>query len=244
MLLSLDANAWVTIIVQVVVLVVGLIGALWAFTKFVLERGFLPPVQFTLEATTIGSSRGATLIEILIHLKNIGSATLVARNIRIDVMYIENSDDLTIFDNPGDSKFGRAIFAHSLRKEIGSRVNPAKHPQVRTSEVVSPANKATDREPITQASGKEKEKDRGFLLLKYDTFVQPGVDQIYTFATSLPESSRYLLTWASFEYAQKPHRMQSVILTISRRLGLIQYSLQHATEPHKIERIFRIADPS
>jgi hypothetical protein len=204
------------------VLVVGLIGALWAYTKFVLERGLLPPVQFTIEATTVGSSAGATLIEILIHLKNVGSATLVARNIRIDVMYTEKSDKLAVFENPGDPKFGRAIFAHSLRKDLRSRVNPSKHPQVGTPKVVSPADKATDREPVTQASGKE---DRGFLVLEHHTFVQPGVDQTYTFATSLPESSRYLLTWASFEYEPRPHRIQSAILTMSRRLGLIQYSL-------------------
>jgi hypothetical protein len=220
MLFGLDANAWVTIIVQVIVLIVGLIGALWAYTKFVLERGLLPPVQFTVEATTVGSSAGATLIEILVHLKNVGSATLVARNIRLDIRYNGNDDELTVFDDPGDPRFGRAVFAHSLRKELASRANS---------------------EPVARATG---DGTRGFLVLRHHTFVQPGVDQVYTFATSLPESSRYLLVWASFEYEPRPHSIQSVILTTSRRLGLIQYSLQHATEPHTIERVFRIEGPS
>ena len=83
-------NEWVTLIIQIVGLIVVSIGALWAYTKYSLERGILAPTQFTIEATPIGSSAGVTILEVLLHLKNLGSCALIARNVRVDILYLNN----------------------------------------------------------------------------------------------------------------------------------------------------------
>ena len=43
---------------------------------------------------------------------------------------------------------------------------------------------------------------------KMHTFVQPGVDQVYTIVTAVPTSSTYALLWACFGYAQRPSVVQ------------------------------------
>ena len=78
--------------------------------------------------------------------------------------------------------------------------------------------------------------------MAYDTFVQPGVDQIYTFVTAVPDNADCILAWASFEYAQTPSAYQNLILRLSRKLGLVQYSLQHVGEPHTLERAFGLGE--
>jgi hypothetical protein len=45
---------------------------------------------------------------------------------------------------------------------------------------------------------------------------------------------------SSSEYGQVPSRAQKIIIKLSRRLGLLQYSLTHINEPHTAERMFRI----
>ena len=57
------------------------------------------------------------------------------------------------------------------------------------------------KEVIEQGKKKEIEVDalstRGILILKYDTFVEPGVDQCYPFFTTLPIAAEYVLIWGS-----------------------------------------------
>jgi hypothetical protein len=53
-------------------------------------------------------------------------------------------------------------------------------------------------------------------------------------------STSFVLIKCSFKYGQYPSKSQRLIIKLTRRLGLIQYSLTHATEPHIIERIFKI----
>ena len=77
-----NAETLIKIITLLFTLVAGLMAALWAYTKYILERGFLPPVNFSV----IGKKLGVVgdkyiIIDIEIHLKNIGSTTLIARNI-------------------------------------------------------------------------------------------------------------------------------------------------------------------
>lgn len=231
MLRGLDANAWATLIIQLVVLLAGLVTALWAYTKYVLERNFLAPVEFSIEATVPGLLGGATIIEVLLHLKNVGSSTLVARNIRVDIRYAGENKKPTLVaaTNPQDPLLGKLYFGGSLRKEIGR----------------ASWHDTKDAESIRRGKPKKTRvlEGRGFLLLDDDTFVQAGVDQTYTFVTALPEGCRYALIWASFQYAQRPRSMQNVLVGLSRRLGLIQYSLKHVTEPHTVERLVKISEP-
>lgn len=83
---------------------------------------------------------------------------------------------------------------------------------------------------------------RGILILKYDTFVEPGVDQRYPFFTTLPIAAEYVLIWGSFECGEKPSRFQELILWFARKIRLVQYSLNHISKPHTVEKVFALND--
>ena len=225
-------SSWITIVLQIVGLVVIAIGGLWAYSKYVCERGLFAPTQITVEAASVGSVAGATILEVLLHLKNVGSSTLIAHNIRMDIRYLNRDDNIETFDDVTDFRFGRMFFKHSLRENfLAERVEDSIGQPYHSDEAKHPRR--------SQDLGRVR---RGFLLLDYATFVQAGVDQVYDFTTRIPDTCRYVLVWASFEYAQKPRPLQVAILAFSRRLGLIQYTLQHATIPHTVERVFKVGD--
>ena len=97
--------------------------------------------------------------------------------------------------------------------------------------------------PKNEESTKKRRKQkvtRGIQVIPYDTFVQPGVSQKYTFITSLPITASFAQVWSSFEYAQSPSGTQKLVIRLSRALGLVQFSLHHITEPHTVERLFKI----
>lgn len=84
-------------------------------------------------------------------------------------------------------------------------------------------------------------KEHGaFLLVPYNTFVQAGVCQKYSFVTSVSQNVEFIHAHAQFQYAQKPIFIQRGILWVSRQVGLIQYSLQHLYEPHTVQRAFNV----
>jgi len=49
-------STWVEIIGATVTLIAGLVAGLWAYTKFILERGLLPPSQFSMDCKTVRST--------------------------------------------------------------------------------------------------------------------------------------------------------------------------------------------
>lgn len=215
------------IIAALFTLVAGTLTALWAYTKYVLERGFLPPVRFYVTGKKLGMVDNQNILDIKIHLQNIGSATLIARNIRVDLRYIRTKDQaIDLFKD--QRRAGRLKFPNSLIKDK----------QIDASTLI----------PVKIRNDKKKsnlwiqQKHRGFLVLEHDTFVQAGVDQVYTFVTMVPEDTLCFLTWCSFQYAQNLSRWQNRVSMISRKLGLIQYTLKHAQEPHTVEDVFWIAD--
>jgi hypothetical protein len=207
----------------------GLVTGLWAYTKFILERALLPPAQFDAVCTTVGLQEDKVVLEVTLHLKNLGTSALVANNIRLDLLYLDASDPISLFTDP--VKLGRLRFPHSLFKELHGKKN---------SDASSARSSLAERE---QMRSEAVAQERGICILGHKTFVQPGVDQVYAFATTIPASARYALVWASFNYAQKAGPFQRAALWISRRLGLIQYSLTRVTKPHTIERAFRVAAP-
>jgi hypothetical protein len=217
----MDGNAvktWVDIVSGIITLVAGLVVALWAYTRFVLERGLLPPVQFDIDCTVAGRQRGHIILEIAPHLHNVGAATLVARQMRVDVRYLDAADAADAVPDPTRSTFGRLHFPRSLRGDLQARA-PGPAP------------------------GRPEER-RGFVLLGRQTFVQPGVDQRYTFVTSVPATTAYVLLWSAFDYGLQPSRLQRAIVWVSRRLGLLQFSLDDVRAPHTAERIFNVAEPA
>jgi hypothetical protein len=228
----MDLNSlqqWLEFASGAAALIAGLVTALWAYAKFILERGLLPPVQFNLDCKTIGLQTDRKVLEILLHLKNLGTSTLVATNIRVDVLYLDSTDEPSLFKDLEKPTFGRLRFPRSLRKELW-----------RGDVAQTPANPASCLGENHVAETGEK---RGIGIVPHDTFVQPGVDQVYTLVTAVPESTTYVLVWASFQYAQHPSLLQRFILFLSRRLGLIQFSLDHIKKPHTAERVFKVLEP-
>jgi hypothetical protein len=164
-------------------------------------------------------------------LKNLGTSTLVIKNLRIDVRYIRQGDQPDLY-GAEDKKVGRLKFVNALFEKSEKKVST-------TNEIKGPSQNQSRKEKHTK--GKE---DRGVPIIKINTFVQPGVDQTFTFGTAVPNSTSYILAWSSFEYEPRPSLLQRPILFLSRRLGLIQYSLRHITDPHTCERLFKVDAPN
>lgn len=217
-----------SIITSLSALIVGTVTALWVYTKYVLERGILPAVKFYVTLKKIGRIGSHNVVDVKVHLHNIGSATLVARNIRLDLRYITQKSPETEVTLLRGDKAGRLAFPYSLIKKEG--FDPS---------TLIPVKIRKDEEKLDQWL---ELKPRGFLLLQHDTFVQTGVDQSYTFVTRVPANTQCILAWSSFEYAQKPSPWQKRIASLSRQLGLIQYTLEHAIIPHTVEDVFWLGD--
>jgi hypothetical protein len=72
------AVPWLQVISALSVLVIGLFTALWAYMKFVLERGLLPPVQFDIDCNAVGPQNDQILLEVVLYLRNRGTARCCA----------------------------------------------------------------------------------------------------------------------------------------------------------------------
>jgi hypothetical protein len=220
---TIDSNqvkTWVEICKGLITIAGLLVGALWAWSRFVLERGLLPSSQMDLTLLAISFSESITVLEVGIQINNKGSSALVVTDLRIRLRYIGEGDEIKIIDKPGEA-FGRLNFPHAgVLNGIGSEKRMVK---------------GAHNTELSLGSGE-------FSVIPYDTFVQPGINQLYTFVTALPRASSYVLARASFRYQLRPTELQLWILGISRRLGMLQYSLSHINEPHTIERVFKISD--
>jgi hypothetical protein len=276
-------TSWIAAISSLSALFVGFVTALWAYTKFIVERGLLPPAQFEIECTSVGSQRGVTVLEIILHLRNLGSSALIATNIRADVRYLNKDEVPDLVHLDGSEKdwaeeqqklrqFGRVRFPGTVKGELELISSKPRHKRPvqkkswwtrfrgRVGALAAKLGQAI-RVPwrvstvggwfprvvrkgrawiAARRRGRRRRETRGFSVMAHDTFVQPGVDQRYSFTTGVPTSAAYVLVWASFEYAQSPKLVQRVMLWASRRLGLIQFTLRHVTEPHTTERVFKL----
>jgi len=87
--------------------------------KLILEKGIIPPVEFTVDCRNVGNQADMAILEIMLHLKNLGTSVLVASNIRVDILY---------FDSPArsagflldDNRCGRLRFPCKLIDQINS----------------------------------------------------------------------------------------------------------------------------
>ncbi len=251
---------WVELVSKIAILIGGLVAGFWAYIRFVLEKGLLPPVEFDVACTSAGVLRDRRVVELVLQLKNVGSSTLICHNLRLDVMYLlENCDERNcavprLESNPGKPLFGHLLFHHSLAKDLQLKnaITPPAKPHMRprpwlqkVSSYVVLAGRVISRtgrwiasliyEPLPATPARP---ERGFLVLPWDTFVQPAVSQAYPFVTTLPGNTTHVLVWASFRYGVRPQLLQRAILRVGRVFGLIQYSLTHVNRAHSIERVF------
>jgi hypothetical protein len=269
---------WLDIISGFGILIVGILTALWAYTKFILERGFLPPAQLDLDCKNVGVQANKILVEITIRIKNLGTSALVVKNLKVDhIRYLEHTDKIDNFtvsdvlteiqmrNKPiigqlqkpkkergkrnwvveSAAKTGRLRVPRSLGKDLQLNTISFNESYLGASYYYDP-NTADKRWPFRVRTAKKQNPSSAdfFRILGYDTFVQPKVEQVYTFITSLPMTATYVLVKCSFNYGQYPSKSQRFIISVTRKLGLIQYSLTHATEPHTIERIFELTSGS
>ena len=197
------------------------------------------------------------VLDVGLHLKNLGSSTLVARNLRLDIRYRNGELGGASFQRKlakglfrrgpagtlslkGRGREGRLVFPGSLAEDLGLG-----------GEAVEAGN---PRSLGIKVTGKKKEKapppvkkkadppPRGWPVLSVNAFVQPGVDQRFGFVTALPAGVSMVLLWGAFEYAQQPSLLQRCLLWLSRQLGLVQFTLDHIERPHSVERVFEVGD--
>lgn len=135
---------------------------------------------------------------------------------------------------------GRLIYPNSVIEKMKIDPSTLMPKKIRKAKEILKKNK--DAEAKEKVDRWENQKHRGFLVLEQDTFVQAGVDQIYTFVTMVPEDTICCLIWCSFQYAQEPKKWQKTVSKISRKIGLIQYNLEHVQIPHTVEDVLWIAE--
>ena len=269
------------LIAKIAVIITIVSGAL-GIAKVFIERALLPSVQFDITCRKIGWLMDRWVLKVDIHLSNVGSSTLVVRNLRLAIRYILDSDfkaddkeTETLFKShlfrqtlkEGDlQKVGRLYFPHSLTGEMQIDPSSLKRRANSTPQSAStePAKEKgfftwiklilhdfidklgirtrSDRQAGNAAMDSESgRKDRGFLVLENDTFVQPGVNQHYGFTTTVPDNTLCALTWSSFEYARSLSPWQHLLLVAMKRLYLIQHTLTRAKKPHTAENACWVA---
>jgi hypothetical protein len=213
---------WIDVVKELAAIIAALVAGFWAWSRFVIERGLLPPSEMNLDLQIVGSSDVSKVVEATIRIRNKGTSALIVTDLRIRLRYLNDDDRVDVIDDPTLAAFGRVRFPHAhVLNEVGA-----------TERAVKQVETVAHRESRL-GSGE-------FLLVPYDTFVQPGVEQPYSFVTALPAKSAYVLARASFRYEMRPSAMQLWFLRVSRRLGMLQYSLEHIRKPHTIERSFKI----
>lgn len=206
-----EVKTYVDIIVSIIGLFGGLFVGLWAYTKFILERGLVPPAEFDIcvgnieKVGNIGSQEYSTIVEIRPLIRNKGSSVLVISPIEIDIRFAYSDLPLEKFypttDYTKPYLAGRAIFPESLREYSDS------------------------------------EKLR---VVHYDTFISPQVEQYYSFIACLPSDVSLILVKCSFKYRKSPSELMLLIFSLSRFFGLVQFTLDDIRKPHTCERMFSV----
>ena len=187
------------------------------------------------------------VLDVGLHLKNLGSSTLVARNLRLDIRYRNGELGGASFQRKlakglfrrgpagtlslkGRGREGRLVFPGSLAEDLGLGGEAVEAATEEKEKAPPPVKKKADPPP------------RGWPVLSVNAFVQPGVDQRFGFVTALPAGVSMVLLWGAFEYAQQPSLLQRCLLWLSRQLGLVQFTLDHIERPHSVERVFEVGD--
>src|SRR5260370_33816994 len=153
-------KTWIEIVQGVIPACASIIGGFWLWIRFVLERGLLPPSQMDVGLQTIGLLDSARIVELVVRINNKGSSALVVTDLRIRLRYLSADDEIKVIDEPNHAAFGRLNFPHAhVLQDVGAEKRDVER---------------TDR------AGREDAKyhlgSAEFLLIQYDTFVQPGDD--------------------------------------------------------------------
>jgi len=97
-------------------------------------------------------------------------------------------------------------------------------------------NYLTDNE-----TSKNNAKNRGLIsIVPHSTFVMPNVSQKYSYITSIDNSVEYVFAHVQFSYFGEINFIREKIISIGHFLGLIRYKLKNVSEPHTVQRAFKV----
>lgn len=219
---------------QIIVIFSAVVAGFWAYTKYIVERGILPPTEFSISLNPIGI-QNELILEISLHLKNLGNSALIVQSLWVDVRYLRQGDAVGFIKDPEERhRCGLTDFPRSVKKRLSttSLIEARKESLSLWLNCREKRNEDLERQP------------RGLPVLPYKTFVQAGVEQKYTYITNVEKDTSFVLINAEFYYQPRPSFFQRIILSLSKPLGLINYSLSHVDKPHTCQKVFEVNLPN
>jgi len=218
----------VGVFAQIVGVIALVVTGLWAYIRFVLERGLLPPIEFTIDCRELGPQRDWRVVEILLHIKNLGVSTAVLEDLHVKMGYVGQGDQVNLFPSrviqseeraaKERKLWGQLEFPHRLQ---GGR--PGWH---------------------DGKGGPEGQPWRsGLPVVGRLAYVRPGVDQICTFVTAVPKKAAYLHVLGSFKYDRVTKPIPNLVIRLGQHAGIIPYRMKDTlTSPHTAVRVFRLQE--
>lgn len=222
---------------------VAVVGGVWAYAKFIVERSILPASEFDIELHEVGAQDESLVLEIVATLENRGSTSLVVQNLWIDVLYLLEGDPVELWDSPSKDpkRCGRVDFRRKLRGRLDKEAVAAAREDA--FGVWEKSNEAlSDPARRLEAGGRDasRREPRGLPVAPHRTFVSAGVMQRYTYVTALPADASFVLVHAAFYYEPGGSPLQHLAWRVLQGLGLVSHSLRHVREPHTCERVFKL----
>jgi|WetSurMetagenome_2_1015567.scaffolds.fasta_scaffold129628_2 hypothetical protein len=225
-----DLDSWLITFGKIWAILGSLVAAFIGYLRLVFEKGLFPPTEFSIECKAVGKQGDQIILEILLSIKNMGSSTLVVKNLGTRIRFLLDNYPFPRHCIEED-RIGRLEFPCNLEKCL---IPYMFHLESGTAE----------EQPDCSSKNRKKENDKndckGFPVVPYDTFILPGVEQVYSFISSIPDRASFVLVHASFNYPKITNIWQKIILKIAAETGLINYSLKNVNEPHTCERVFEV----
>lgn len=205
-------------LMRLVAFLAALFGGLWALTTYIIERGLVPAAELDLSCEVVGKKSGT--------LKTSGESNSGDFNIVEITIHIHNKGAAVLIAN------NIGLIVKYLTREDGLKLYTDERKFGRLQFPHSLGHEITRK--------KNYQGQRPFKLVPHDTFVQPNVNQKYSFVTVVGADVEFIHVHGEFQYAQKPLKIQTLLLRVSRKIGLIQYSLHHIYQPHTIQKVFTL----
>jgi hypothetical protein len=185
----------------VVTAATAVVAVAGSYVQFVLKRLVLPSAQFDVEFTPYVRGSSQLVGEVTLVFKNVGSTTLIVKDVRSRIRFRLQSDaELQAPNDLAEPQFYHNLTSYipgvtasqpSISQVISSQPEGS-HPQLS-----APSSIAVSGQP--QAS--TEVPPRGWLtLVRERTFIQPGVTQYYRKPIGLPANARLVHIWRAFDY--------------------------------------------
>jgi hypothetical protein len=159
--------------IQSLVEAVGLcVGACWVYYKFIKKREGHPIIQFEADLNILGRQDGKLLIEVILNIENKGFVRHWINKFTCNVLILKSSDPVT---------HGSDSINHQL---AFSKYNP-------TNERI---------EIISKQWYNSKTTPSQTYVDPYQSYVDPGVKQSYTYLTDVPPDTAFISIYSRFYF--------------------------------------------